>query len=410
MKLYMHNHYIENPKENIIGSLLFQNNPNIRYKENIANDFDYSYWICDTFDIYHPLNEDKKELYLVYSVFDLKIEINIIRISDKKKIKILTGHSNHIDKVKNFYNEKDMHNYLLSSDWNYTLYIWDLDNNYQIINKIITGYTNYLYSFLLYFKLDYVITSTVGNSQQIDYIKIYSFKDGKLLKDIPNSDINDTLYCLIWEKEENEIYLIACCYEKISIYNLLNNNDLYGHLATPNEQSFGDFYLSGFISYDNKYLYTSSKNGYINIWDLNQKLLIKSIFIPNSSLFKIIPWSTYVDYSVDKEDLKTYKNINNFVLVCNKEKCSILSLNIIFRNEIYFNEFTNKITNLEEEVFYKSQIINNIKNINNSPIKMIKKIKHPLYGDSILCSDENNNIDLWINNQPIMIDIFENKK
>ena len=409
MKLYKQNNFIENKKENDIDNLLFENNPNFRYKENIVNDFDYSYWICDTFDIYHPLKEDKKELYLVYSVFDIKIEINIIRISDKKKIKSLSGHSNHIDKVKNFYNEKDKHNYLLSSDWNYTLFIWDLDNNYQIINKIITGYTNYLYSFLLYFKLNYVITSTVGNSEQIDYIKIYSFKDGNLIRNIPNTDNNDTLYCLIWEKGQNEIYLVACCYEKISIFNLLNN-DLYGHLVTENKYSCGDFYLSGFISYDNKYLYTSSKNGYINIWDLNQKLLIQSILIPNSSLFKIIPWSTYVNYSIDKDDLKTYKNINNYILVCNKEKCAILYLNITFRNEIDFNEFTNKISNLEEEVFYKSQIINFIKNIKNSPIKMIKKIKHPLYGDSILCSDENYNIDLWVKNQPIMIDIFENNK
>ena len=373
--MHKNNHYIEKEKTNDCDKLLFKENPNIRYKENIVNNFNYSYLICDTFDLYYPSNDTKKELHLIYSIFDKK-EIAILRIYDKKIIKLLTGHSNYIDKVKNFYNEKNNNNYLLSSDWNYTLYVWDLDNNYEIKYKIITGYTNYLFSFLLYFKLDYIITSSYGQDELIDYIKIYSFKDGKPLRNIPNTDIVNTLYLLTWEKEKND-YIIALCYEKISIYNLLNN-ELYGNLSTNIKQSCGDYYLSGFISYDNKYLYTSSKEGYINIWNLYEKILVKNIVIQSSSLFKIIPWSVYVNYTCDNEDLKSYKNINNYILVCDKNKYGIISLNITFRNEIDYNKFTNKINDLEEEKFHSYQILNLLKNKNKQSIKMLKKLNHPI--------------------------------
>jgi WD40 repeat protein len=405
MNLQDNNHYIESLNTKDSDKILYKNQPNIRFKENVINDFNHSYWICDTFDVYYPSNEkDLKELYLIYS-FLYKKEINILRISDKKIIKSLSGHSNYICKVKNFYNEKDNNNYLLSSDWSHSLFVWNLDNNYEIKYKIFTGYTNYLYSFLLYFKLNYIITSTIGHDEEIDYLKIYSFGNGELIKDFLHTDILETLDLMIWEKESNEIYIVMCCYEKISIYNLLNG-ELYCDLSPDIQESCGNYYFSGFISYNNKYLFTSSSEGYINIWDLNQKILIKTIILPESSLFKIIPWSVYINYSKDKNDLKLYRNINNYILVCDKKKLGIFNINIIFRNEIDYNEITKKIYELNEEVFYQHKVLSFFKNKGNQPIKTIKKIKHPLYQDSILCSDDNKNIDLWINNPPIMIDIF----
>ena len=153
-------------------------------------------------------------------------------------------------------------------------------------------------------------------------------------------------------------------------------------------------------------MYTSSNEGYINIWDLYEKTLVQSIFLKDSRLYKIVPWSIYVNYSVDKDDMNLYKNYNNYILVCDKNKYSILALNIIFRSEIK-DEFINKIEE-EEKSFFKYEIMNSIINEGNSAFKMIKKINHPVYGDSILCSDENKKIDLWINNKPIIIDIYNN--
>ena len=395
------NHYIENKNDTNLEKILFDNPPNFNYKENIVSDFNSSYWICDTFDIYYPSKKDKNEPLLAYSTYN-KIEIDIIKISNKQLIKSLTEFNNYIEKIKISYNEKNQNNYLLASDWDYSVYVWNLDDNYKFMFKIETGYTNYIYSFLFYFKLDYIITSTVGHANNIDYIKIYSLKDGQLIKNINNSDINDTLYCLIWEKDKNENYIIACCYEKIEIYNLYNS-ELYCNLATEERDSCGDYYFSGFIS-NNKYLYTSSSEGYINIWNLYEKKLVKSIKY-ESSFFKITPWSIYVDYSEDKKESKYYENFNNYILVCDKTKNGIYIINFIFRREI---QNKNNIINSNIESFYKHETVNFIENNQNSAIKVAKKFKHPFFGDSLLISDEEHNIDLWVNNSPLIIDIFKN--
>ena len=277
MECLKKNHYVED-------KTLFNNQPNFQFKENIVSDFNYSYWICDTFDIYYPSN-DKIEPYLAYSSF-YKMGIKIVKITNKKSIKTLSEPSNYIEKIKISYDEKSENNYLLASDWDFMVYIWNLDDNYKFLFKITTGYTNYIYSLFIYFKLEYIITSTVGHVINVDYIKIFSLKDGKLINNIKNSELNDTLDCLIWEKEEKDIYIVACCYQKIEIYNILTG-ELYGNLATEINDSCGDYYFSGFIANDNKHLFTSSYEGFINIWDLYEKKLIKTIKF-SSSFFKII--------------------------------------------------------------------------------------------------------------------------
>ena len=395
------NHYIKSKNKFDIEKILFDNSPNFQFKENIVTDFNNSYWICDSFDIYYPSKSDKNEPYLVYPSIQ-KIEIKILKISNKTLVKSITELSNFIEKIKIFYNSKDNNNYLLASDWDYNVHIWNLDENYKYMYKLVTGYSNYIYSFLIYFKYDYIITSTVGHTNNIDYIKIFSFKDGLLLKNIPNSNNNDTLYCLMWEKDENESYIVACCYEKIEIYNILSG-DLYGELITEEQDSCGDYYFSAFISNNNKYLFASSYEGFINIWNLYEKNLIKSIKF-GASFFKIIPWSIFKDYSEDKEESKFCKNYNNYIVVCDKTKNGIYIINFIFRKEIEGKD--NIDTN--KETFYKHEIISFLKNEGENPIKAVKKFIHPIYGESILTSGEEQNINLWINNQPIIIDIFKN--
>ena len=395
------NHYIENKNDNDLEKILFNNAPNFNYKENIVSDFNSSYWICDTFDIYYPSKKDKNEPLLVYSTYN-KEEIDIIKISNKQLIKSLTEVSNYIEKIKISFNEKDKNNYLLASDWEFFVYVWNLDDDYKFLFKIETGYTNYIYSFLFYFKFDYIITSSVGHTNNIDYIKIYSLKDGLLIKNINNSDINDTLYCLIWENDKNENYIVSLCYEKIEIYNI-SNEELYGNLFTEEVYSCGDYYFSGFIS-NNKYLYTSSSEGFINIWNLYEKTLIKSIKY-ESSFFKISPWSIYVNYSEDKKESKYYENYNNYILVCDKTKNGIFIINFIFRREMN-NKYN--IINSNVESFYKHETVSFIENSGESAIKVVKKFRHPKFGDSLLTSGEDHNIDLWINNSPLIIDIFKN--
>ena len=405
------NYYIENKNTLESDKLLFKNLPNLSFKETIVKDFNNSYWVPDSFDVYYPEKENKKEPYLAYSSIELDNlkKVKIIKISNKELIKSLTGFSNFVEKIKISYNDKDKNNYLLCSDWDYIVYLFNLDNNYELKFKINSGYTNYIYSLLIYFKLDYIITSTVGHIANFDYIKIFSLKDGTLIKNIPHSSNSETLYCLIWEKDGNESYIVACKYEKIEIYNLLNWG-LYCTLITKIEDSSGDYYFSSFISYNNKYLFTSSKQGYINIWNLYEKNLEQSIKL-ESSFFKIIPWSIYIDYFEDNEESKSYENTNNYIAICDTTKNGIYIINLIFRKELENNNnkenFENEIIEKKEETFYKYEIISFFENNEPQGIKGIKKIKHPLYGECLLSSGENQNINLWTNNSSLIIDLFK---
>ena len=76
--------------------------------------------------------------------------------------------------------------------------------------------------------------------------KLYSFDNGLFLKNIQNTENNLTNYLLLWKnkKDEND-YIIECCFKKIYIYYLLNNNQLYAELISNNTANSEHF--SGII-------------------------------------------------------------------------------------------------------------------------------------------------------------------
>ena len=67
----------------------FSSKPNLKYRENIVQDFQRDYWIFDNYDIFYlhdKTNENKFELFIAYGC-SADDDINILRISDKKLIK-----------------------------------------------------------------------------------------------------------------------------------------------------------------------------------------------------------------------------------------------------------------------------------------------------------------------------------
>ena len=84
-------------------------------------------------------------------------------------------------------------------------------------------------------------------------------------------------------------------------------------------------------------------------------------------------------------------------------KLGVYVINFIFRKEA--NNFLNKI-NTNEKIFYKYEVISFFENKDKNPIKNVKKFKHPIFGESMLTSGEEQNINLWINNSSIIFDIF----
>ena len=330
----------------------FENEPkDLKYKFDITNSNDGSFGANDIFEIFISY-KDNKEYIISPNIHNYNLDI--FELLDNKKIKSLKGHSNHITTVRYFINNKDYNEYLISGDNKDIVIIWDITNNYNIKYQIHTHYNNS--SCLLVFphniNHNYIITSNQGISNDNDKsaTKIYSLNNGKFIKYINNTNNNKIWYLLSWyNKKNNKYYIIQLAY-KIIINNLLED-ELYSELIYQPEEC----HFSGFIyNKDNKdYLCTSSRNGYINIWDLYNKIEYK-VINTNSALFHIIQWNS------------------KYLIVAD-----------------FFNK-SFKIINIENE---------NILDINKQHIKeviCIKKIYHPKYGESLLTAANDNTIKLWI--------------
>ena len=141
---------------------------------------------------------------------------------------------------------------------------------------------------------------------------------------------------------------------KILISNLLDDEDIYAELSQEQKLS----HYSGFIyekkEVDKVYLYSSSKNGFINIWDLYKKVLINNININGSILCQIIQWD------------------DKYAIVAD------------------YNEKSFKVINLET-----LKVESDIGEYHTKEVKSIKKIRHPLLGDSLLSAGNDNIIKLY---------------
>ena len=275
-----------------------------------------------------------------------------------KKIISLQGHNNTIRTIRYFMNIKNKKEYLISADKNKIVIIWDITNNYNILYNINTNYGDDIYSCLLIFSNNdnnnYIITSTYNTSSNIDKssTKIYSLNNGKFIKYINNSNNYIIYYLLSWYNiKDNKYYIIEFANNKIVINNLLEDK-LYSELIQQPE----DDHYSGFIkNKDNKdYLYSSSYNGYINIWDLYNKNIFKIINTNNCILYNIIEWN------------------DKYIMVADRDNKSF------------------KIIDMET-----FKVISDIKGEHKNKVKSIKKIYHPIYGESLLSSGEDGIIKLW---------------
>ena len=186
----------------------------------------------------NQLNEELNEFILPYKTEFEKIKIlrgsNIMinngELLFDKKITALKGHKNTINTIKYFINRKNKNEYLISTDKNKIVIVWDITNNYNNLYNINTNYGDNIYSCLLIFSnydnYNFIVTSTknISNDADKSSTKIYSLDDGKLIKYINNSNNYNIFYLLSWENKNNKkYYIIEFANNKIVINNLLED-------------------------------------------------------------------------------------------------------------------------------------------------------------------------------------------
>ena len=345
------NNYSYNYK---INYQFIKNPKNLEYKMDITNT-NTNWGTSDIFEVF-LLYKDNKEY--IASPNYINNNIDIYSLIDNKKIFSLEGHKNRITVIRYFINKYNNDEYLISSDYNKMLIIWSITNKYEIKYKININYGRPMLSCLLSFtnhNNNYIITSTSNISEEFEYssTKIFSLNNGKFVRYINNSNSEKIYYLISWNnKKNNNYYIIQCAYKKIIVDNLLKD-ELYSELIDKYEY----YHYSAFIynKGDIDYLCSSSSNGNINIWNLNDKKLVKYIYQGNFCLFHIIKWN------------------DDYIIVAD------------------YNNNSFKIININS-----GGIVKDFKGIHSDAVKCIKKVFHPLYGESLLSSGEDKTIKLWI--------------
>ena len=326
---------------------------NLKYKSDlISSNSDSGY--NDIFEIYISYKDNQE--YIV-SPNCKNFNLNIFNLRNNQKILSLEKHENSIRTIRYFINNKNKNEYLISADSNQKVIIWDITNNYNIKYIIDTKYASDIYSCLLVFPENmndnFIVTSTycMSKNNEEAATKVYSFNDCKFIKYINNTSDIHIYYLLSWyNKNNNQYYIIQFSKNKILINNLISD-ELYSELINIPE----GYHYSGVLYYkDNKdYLCSSSTNGYLNIWDLYEKKIYKNINTNGSNLAHVINWNNKYIIAVD----------------INKKSFKIIEIE---NNSIY-----------------------DIKNDNKHKLYCIKKVNHPIYGESLLSVTNDKVIKLW---------------
>ena len=81
----------------------------MKEKEKICT-IDYVLGFNDLFYVYSPINNERKEQYIIYP--NEAFNLNILELTTKKIIKELIGHKNHITQVKYFSNKGSINYYI----------------------------------------------------------------------------------------------------------------------------------------------------------------------------------------------------------------------------------------------------------------------------------------------------------
>lgn len=268
--------------QNKIDIMPFVGDPtNLTYKEDLSDNI-RGYGLLNNFAVYNGLKDN-----LEYIVYNKKSDYNleIMRINDKMIITSLKGHNNGTNVIR-YYIKENKEDYIISSDKNKLVIIWDIQNQYQKKYIIqVKDFGNIWDSLILFniFNKDYII---LPSSSIDEFTKLYEFRDKTpFIKNIYGTDKNITNYIIPWFYKK-QYYIIEICHSKISINNILKE-ECYANFTIEKEGK----YCCGYI-YNNKYLCFSDLNSnYIRIWDLLNKKMYKQIIYDGQKAREIKPWN-----------------------------------------------------------------------------------------------------------------------
>ena len=262
--------------KNEISDIKFYQNPNFKYKCDVAS----SIYFNGTKVLATYISPIDKIEYLAVGN-ENNNNIDIINLRTIKLYKSLIAHESWIYSISYYLNPNNNKGYLISSDMDKKIIIFDVNNNYTILKKIQLGEGGDIQKCFIIFNIknkDYIIT--ISNTE--NYSKIFNLKNFEYIKNIFDTNNHLTWDICLWIYNNN-YYAIEMSSYFIFIVNLFKD-EIYAKLPIS-ENSF-----CGFI-YDNNFLCNCTKQGEILLWDLINKSLIKLIKISNKCIYNIVQWN-----------------------------------------------------------------------------------------------------------------------
>ena len=347
LKEFRHMFEINKNRSNIFGECLtrFDSDPNnLVYKSTISNKSQKSYTIDNVFAVY-PSKDGKT---YVISSCNYSFEIECYDITTGKLEKTLKGHSGRIFMIRYFHKKETGDDFLVSSDEQKTVIVWDLHKFAQLKTFKKCHLNSYIYSALYYYdnaaKKDYIVTSSPD-----EFLKIWDLNTGMFVRDIGGQ--KNYTYSINHVFHKKEHYIIDANSVSVRVYYTKSANSLYKEFVEKNYS----WHMSAFTE---RYkgiltLFESDGNGNIRLWNFETGNLMKKITCPNNQLRGMCLWN------------------DKYILVSSSNSCFI-------------------VVDLEEGKETKS-----IKEHFQSLCCLIKTI-HPLYGECLLSSSIDGTIKLYI--------------
>ena len=339
-------------------------NPNLKFNQIINKNL-YCGGYNDIFETFKSLKNN-----VVYLAIPNKNEYNldIVIILDNKLFISLKGHKNFIILVKYFLNDtnnKDIKEYLISSDKDNNIIIWDIFNNFSNILNISSGKSKGCISGVILYFNSKDLLNTLNDYLIFSYnyrifTKIFSLETKQIVKEIKNTNKYNTYYLLFWNNEiDNNNYIIELSNDEIYIINLVDDSIYF----TCNLASFNTSNINcGFLYKKNNtnYLIVSSSLGFIYVFNLDNKYITFRF-----CLYKYFnSYKKYLSYILQWSD--------KYFIACE------------------YNNKGFKIIDID-----KMKIITSINCKHTGGIICAKKFLHPIYGESLLTSGQDNTIILW---------------
>ena len=342
----------------------FKSAPNFKFQEIIA---DKSDCLSSTyqFDCY----KDKTgRVILISPFFDFDnpntsdYHIRLINLENKEVLKKLEGHSDRVSTVRYFQDPNDKKDYFVSADVKGFVFVWDLTDDCKKCDKIYeveTQYWGFIYSCLLFFRKKeiFLVTSSISVSN----VQLYKVDDLIHINRSPTLRLKDsriTVYFMAnWYNENSDQNIIIQCSIKKIIFTEYPKNETYYTLNTEKKYP----YNQGGIVFknNNKDLFVHSCTyGLVQIFDLVQKQILKSITMEDDvHLYSFIFWNEH------------YLLLND----CLQKRIIVFDI---------FDDYKVKSKVLCPKMEFD---------------RFIKKIDHPIYGESILSIGYDWKIKLFVN-------------